>query len=83
MIPFNNVTRDTVLQISIDQCYAKERFWQEYEYIRMWQEYVIHHGPNFQKVKNMILFSTLGPVILQFFWIANCSKWIGALLPYK
>ena len=35
MIPFNNVTRDTVLQISIDQCYAKERFWQEYEYIRM------------------------------------------------
>ena len=54
------------MQISIDQCYAKERFWQEYEYIKMWQEYIIHRGPSFQQVKTTLYMYNIWDFIFYF-----------------
>ena len=63
-----------------------ERFGREYKYIRVWQEYIIHHGSSFQQVKNTIFgisFSTLGRVVLQFCELQIAINGLGARICHR
>ena len=77
------MTADSVMLISISVMLKRDFGRNTYQYIRAWQEYIIHCGPSFQQVKNTlymynISFSTLRQVVLKCLWIANHNKCIGA-----
>ena len=62
----NNVTRDSVMQISISVMLKRDFG----GYIRVWQEYIIHCGPSFQQVKNTLYMYNIRDFI---FCFRTCS----------
>ena len=82
MISLNNVTRDSVMQISISVIPKRDFGGNTSIYECDNNIIIIHRGPSFQQVKNTLYMYNIGDFIfyfrtLQFLWIANCNKWIG------